>query len=776
MSNKTYTLPIFLWAICFLSPLSSQTPTANFATWKDNKKAAYSIIHDDYSNYVTGIYQYADPIATARGIKLCFGAITSACGTLEWTKAKTMISHGHECVNHSHNHKCGGSASQCSGLATYNSTNFSTELDLSTQLIETNTGVRPRFFIHPYDASSETIVNYLTNLGYLGSRSGSQLTLNANTFTDFMHLNYYVYDGSASALSSLNTAVNSAISSGGYAIREFHGIDDGSWAAMTVANYTSHLDYVKTKITDGSIWSATTTEAITYKMQRDAFSPVVAYNAAANILTVSFTALKTINSALLRTPVTLNVNVTGFTPSILSASQNGASVTYTRVGNILSFNIYPHLGNVVINVGTAPPAPVNVTNLVATPQTNAVLLGWTNPTTAFDEVMIVAKATTGFTTVPSGTTYTANANFTGAGTAFEGGKVVYRGTGTSMTVTGLTAGTTYFFRVFTRSGTAWSTGVQVSAVPTAVVPPTCSPDGKLIYKFWSNITLLNYDISDLTTDARYPNSPSAVDILTQFSTFSTVSFYGDRVLGYIVPQVTGNYTFATSGADDVQLFLSTDESAVNKRIICTIPDYTNIKTFTKYPSQKSAAISLTAGKFYYVELLHIQSEGEAHFDVYWQTPTNATLSPITSAFFSSKTCTPTTPLLLASAETPALNENIKEHHTYYELNTGSENNTLDNTPKPYKEEARSRYESSPAYSIFPNPTNDYFSIDFSATDGKAVEVSIISLLGKIIKTERFDTPSVVHRFEVSDLESGQYFVRIQLAGKMPVMKKLMIIR
>ena len=279
MSNKTYTLPIFLWAICFLSPLSSQTPTANFATWKDNKKAAYSIIHDDYSNYVTGIYQYADPIATARGIKLCFGAITSACGTLEWTKAKTMISHGHECVNNSHNHKCGGSASQCSGLATYNSTNFSTELDLSTQLIETNTGVRPRFFIHPYDASSETIVNYLTNLGYLGSRSGSQLTLNANTFTDFMHLNYYVYDGSASALSSLNTAVNSAISSGGYAIREFHGIDDGSWAAMTVANYTSHLDYVKTKITDGSIWSATTTEAITYKMQRDAFSPVVAYNA-----------------------------------------------------------------------------------------------------------------------------------------------------------------------------------------------------------------------------------------------------------------------------------------------------------------------------------------------------------------------------------------------------------------------------------------------------------------------------------------------------------------
>ena len=275
-----------------------------------------------------------------------------------------------------------------------------------------------------------------------------------------------------------------------------------------------------------------------------------------------------------------------------------------------------------------------------------------------------------------------------------------------------------------------------------------------------------------------------MDILTQFTTFSTVSFYGDQVLGYIVPQVTGNYTFAVSGADDVQLFLSTDESAANKRIICTIPDYTNIKVFTKYPSQKSAAISLTAGKYYYVELLHIQSEGEAHFDVYWQTPTNATLSPISSVFFSSKTCTPTAPLLLASAETPVLNENLTEHHTSYELNTDSAQDTLGNLIDLYKEEPSSRYENAPTYNLFPNPTNDYFSIDFSATEGTAVEISIVSLLGKIIKTERIKgltepsglKTSVLHRFEVSDLENGQYFIRIQPLGKPMVMKKLMIIR
>ncbi len=1176
MNKNCYRLPIIALAICFLTPLSSQTPTASFATWKDNKKAAYTIIHDDYSDYVTGIYQYADPIATARGIKLCFGAITSACGPLEWTKARTMMSHGHECINHSHNHFCGGSASECSGLTTYGPANFPTELDLSTQLIESNTGVRPRFFIHPYDASSGDIINYLVSIGYLGSRAGSQLITNPNTFTDFMHLNYYVYDGTAAALTSLNTAVNTAISSGGYAVREFHGIADGSWSAMTVTNYTSHLDYVKTKITDGSLWSATATEAITYKMQRDAFGPVVAYNATANTLTVSFSALKTINPSVLRTPVTLNVNVTGFTPEILNASQNGSSVTYTRVGNILSFNVYPHLGSVVINVGTAAPLPSNVTNLVATPQTNAVLLGWTspataydevmvvakastgfttipsgttytadanftgagtafeggkvvyrgtgasltitgltggttyffriytrsgtawstglevsavptavvlpppvnitnllatpqasavllgwtspataydevmvvakastgftttpsgttytadasftgagtafeggkvvyrgtgismtvtglttgttyffrvytrsgtawstglevsalplappqpvnitnllatpqnnavllswtNPTTAFDEVMIVAKASTSFTTVPSGTTYTANANFTGTGTAFEGGKVVYRGTGTSMTVTGLTGGTTYFFKVFTRSGTAWSTGVQVSAIPTAAATPAnvtnliataqvsaasvtwtnptstfdeilvvakeltgflttpvgttynsdsnfsgtgtafeggkvvyrgigtsvtvtnliagrtyffraytrlgtvwsngvqvsaiptgtttpCAANGKLIHKVWNNLTLNEYDITDLTLDARYPNSPSSVDTLTQFTTFSTVSYFGDRVLGYIAPQTTGNYTFWIAGADDVQLFLSTDESVANKRSICTIADYTNIGEFTKYTTQKSTAIALTAGKFYYVELLHIQSEGEAHFDVQWQTPTNTTLSPIPSVNLSSRTCTATTPLLLATAQTATfagrldgdkgilnwatksadendyfilekadektgdfkqldvinaqgrdkslqafsyVDENLNDGDNFYRLNTIAQNSAQAIGAGQYSEVVNIRYERPDAYAVFPNPAEDYFLIDLSLANRKAVDISVISLLGKVLKTEQIQTPSVLHRFELSDLESGQYFIRVQPHGKRMVMKKLMIMK
>ncbi len=471
--NKRLYLQTFSF-LCFCLyvtlPLSSQTPTASFSNWKDNKKAAYSIIHDDYSNYVTGIFQYADPIATARGVKLCFGAITNFCGATEWANARTMISHGHECVNHSHNHLCGGTAGQCSGLSTYGSAQYATELGTSTQIIEANTGIKPRFFIHPYDAASDGILSYLTGLGYLGTRAGTQEAVNTSSFTDFMHLNFFVYSPS-SAISSLNQAVDQAVTSGGYAIREFHGVADGSWGAMTVANYTSHLDYVKTQINNGNIWSATTTEAITYKMQRDAYQPIVSYSASTGVIAVSFNTLKTIDPSVLRTSVTLNINLNGIAGNY-NVTQNGTLIPSVRTGSIVTVNVYPHQGNIVLNCTDCTPTTViaEVSNLLATPQTNAALVSWTNPTSTFSDVLVVAKEGSGFTSKPTATTYIANANFTGSGAAFEGGKVVYQGIGTNVTATNLTAGRTYYFRVFVRNGSTWSNGVETTVMPTAVIP------------------------------------------------------------------------------------------------------------------------------------------------------------------------------------------------------------------------------------------------------------------------------------------------------------------
>ncbi len=379
MNKQLNILQLFmlLMSLFFIYPLSSQTPSASFATWKDNKKAAYTIIHDDFSDYVTGIYDYADPIATARGIKLCFGAITNFCGSREWAKARTMLAHGHECINHTHNHKCGGNATECSGQETYNSADFATELDLSTQLIETNTGVRPRFFIHPYDVFSTDIITRLTNLGYVGTRGGNRSTLNPSTFTDFMHLNYHVFTPN-SDIATLNQVVDQAISSGRYAVREFHGVGDGSWSALSVADYTNHLNYVKAKIDSGFLWSATATEAIYYKMLRDAYQTQTTYSSATGDITVNFNNIQTIDAKILSNPITLNISLNGLTGNYY-LTQNNATIPSTRSGSILTANIYLNRGQVIAK---ATIIPVELTQFKAAldESKQQVFLNWTTAT------------------------------------------------------------------------------------------------------------------------------------------------------------------------------------------------------------------------------------------------------------------------------------------------------------------------------------------------------------------------------------------------------------
>lgn len=113
----------------------------------------------------------------------------------------------------------------------------------------------------------------------------------------------------------------------------------------------------------------------------------------------------------------------------------------------------------------------NVTGAGAAGGNAQATVSWTLPSGCFDEVMVVAKASASVGGTPSGdgSAYTASAAF-GSGTAFDGGHVVYKGTGGLAAVTGLANGTLYYFKIFTRKGTAWSGGVEVSTTPAAVVP------------------------------------------------------------------------------------------------------------------------------------------------------------------------------------------------------------------------------------------------------------------------------------------------------------------
>ena len=409
------------WLVAFIlfltfSNLSAQSPNASITTWKDDRKSAYTIIHDDWGN-TPGVYQYAFPIANQRGIKFSFGAITSICDDTEWAQARAMIAQGHECINHSHNHDCAVCSPKatncrtadygCGTGPTFSAADFATELTLSDNLILQNTGKKARFFIFPYDRFTSEANDFLANsLNYLGGRSGLREIVNEPDFTEPFYLHFYVYGpGNQTTVAQLNAAVDEAINTGSYVMREFHevgtGPEENSWGRISVPDYTSHLNFLKTKMDANLVWSATNTEVMTYKMQREVYQPTLAFNAQTGIIAIAFaqdiSKLKGVKPSLFdpsvfTTPITLKVDVTGITGALsATAFQNGVAVPYTRSGNTLLINVYPHNGVVTINSAVDPCAtdtekpvftncPANIALQTATVTATTAVATWVAPT------------------------------------------------------------------------------------------------------------------------------------------------------------------------------------------------------------------------------------------------------------------------------------------------------------------------------------------------------------------------------------------------------------
>lgn len=107
--------------------------------------------------------------------------------------------------------------------------------------------------------------------------------------------------------------------------------------------------------------------------------------------------------------------------------------------------------------------PTEASAFIAASGISTANLSWTNGS-CYDDILVLAKEGSAITATPTGdgTTYTADANF-GTGTDLGTNEyAVYKGTGTGLTVTGLTNGATYHFTVFTRKGNSWSAGIATS--------------------------------------------------------------------------------------------------------------------------------------------------------------------------------------------------------------------------------------------------------------------------------------------------------------------------
>lgn len=192
----------------------------------------------------------------------------------------------------------------------------------------------------------------------------------------------------------------------------------------------------------------------------------------------------------------------------------GTSFTVTGLTNLsnYSFKVVAYRGT----TSTGWSAGINTSGSWNTPTTNIVIdmpevsalaasiasgqsaLTWNRPTplACYDQYLVVAnQGAVVFTPSGDGTAYIPNTVYSGPN------QVVYNGTGAGVTVTGLTNGTNYCYKVFVRRGTEWSDGVTVCQTPNIVYcasGATSSLDSEI-----ENVTLVGYStsISNNTTNA-----------------------------------------------------------------------------------------------------------------------------------------------------------------------------------------------------------------------------------------------------------------------------------
>ena len=282
--------------------------------------------------------------------------------------------------------------------------------------------------------------------------------------------------------------------------------------------------------------------------------------------------------------------VTSATGNIMVYSGTGTSVTITNLTNqqdyyYTIFNEYGTAGSSNWSSGTADINYIaevqGTSSFAATAGNTEVDLSWTNYSGDqgiwWDEVLILAKSGSEVNAAPSGnTSYTANASFSSGDQIGTGNYVVYKGIGTSETVTNLTNGTEYYFRTFVKDGSDWTDVDEyesADATPASQFEPTLgdliitevsgdgvdgtSDDGFMeIYNNTSNTIILD------NVQARYFNSNPASST-QQVSLSGTLASGGFIIITQNETNFNTQYTPVTADFSGTEFYFNGGDDGVD---------------------------------------------------------------------------------------------------------------------------------------------------------------------------------------------------------------------
>ncbi len=150
---------------------------------------------------------------------------------------------------------------------------------------------------------------------------------------------------------------------------------------------------------------------------------------------------------------------------------------------------------------------------------------------------------------------------------------------------------------------------------TSIVDLDVTSHGVLMER-WDDIP--GSELSELTTHPDYPEAPHATTVLKTFDAPVDIgSNFGARLRAFLLPDITGDYTFWIASDDNGELWLSPGQDPDDAALIASVPSWSGPKQWDLHDEQQSVSITLEAGQVYYIEALYKEGGGSDHLAVAW---------------------------------------------------------------------------------------------------------------------------------------------------------------